>query len=78
MPVRYLLFLSASLNYGQAGRSISGLKGLHGVLGLHRSRAEGSYCAAQGTLSNPLGQNMMEDGMRKIVYMYLHIYSVYM
>ena len=30
-----------------------------------------SYCTAQGTISNLLGQHMMEDKMRKRMYMYV-------
>ena len=30
-----------------------------------------SYCTAQGTISNLLGQNMMEDNMRKIMCTYM-------
>ena len=37
----------------------------------------GYYLTAQGTLSNLLGQNTMEDGMKKRIYMYDWVTMLY-
>ena len=31
-----------------------------------------SYCIAQGTMSNLMGENMMEDNEKKNIYIYMY------
>ena len=36
-----------------------------------------SYCTGQGTISNLLGQNMMEESIRKTMYVYYMCVYIY-
>ena len=61
----------------QGGRGGSGMDWEFGLVDannyIYNGQAMRSYCTAQGTMSNLLGWNMMEDSMKKKKRMYIYI-----